>query len=130
MGLAGTSGPVQCPLPRRRNGLPGRRQFGTDVQHHLDVRAQQLLADHRALGGEALPGPVVRRTEGHAVVVDRAGQRHHLVATGIGEEMAVPAGEAVQAAHGRHHLGARSQHQVVSVGQHDLDAQVVEVLGR
>ena len=53
-----------------------------------------------ALGGEALGAAVVDRAERHAVVVDRSAcrQREHLVAAGVGEDLAAPPGERVQPA--------------------------------
>ena len=53
-------------------------------------------------GREAVGAAVVGGAEGDAVVVEAhvaAGlEREHLVAAGVGEDVAVPAGEAVEAA--------------------------------
>ena len=82
---------------------------------------------HRALRGEPLQRSVVGGAEGHPVVVDLGAQREHLKAAGVGEEVAGPAGEAVQAAERLDHLDPGPQHQVVGVGQDDLRSELVEI---
>ena len=100
------------------------------VEGHRDVRAERRLHRHRALGREALRRAVVDRAERDAVVVDReqgVAQREHLEAARVGEDRAVPAHEAVQAAELAHDLLARPQVQVVGVAEHDLRAEAREL---
>ena len=76
---------------------------------------------------------VVHGAEGDAAVVDardRVPQREDLVAARVGQHVATPAGEAVDAAELGHHLGARPQHQVVGVGQQHVDPGRLEVRAR
>ena len=47
----------------------------------------------------------------------------------VGEDRAVPAHEAVQAAEPRDALGAGAQHQVIGVGEHDVGAGGAHLLG-
>ena len=49
-------------------------------------------------------------------------QRHHLEAAGIGQDRQRPVHERVQAAERGDALGARPQHQMVGVAEHDLGA--------
>ena len=69
---------------------------------------------------EAVRRAVVGAAERHAVVVDLRVEREHLEAAGVGERQAVPAGEAAEPAEAGDDLGARPQHQVVGVAEHDL----------
>ena len=84
------------------------------------------------LGGEAVGASVVGGAEGDALVVeaDVAArlEREDLVAAGVGEHVARPVGEAVQAAERADHVGAGLEHQVVGVAEHDLHAEVGQVL--
>ena len=54
-------------------------------------------------------------------------QRHHLEAAGIGQHRAAPAGEALQAAERGDALGARPQHQMIGVAEHDIGAGVAHL---
>ena len=57
------------------------------------------------------------------------GEAHDLEAAGVREDRAVPAHEAVQAAEPGDALGAGPQHQVVGVGEHDVDAAGAQLVG-
>ena len=63
--------------------------------------------------------------ECHALVLDlaQARERHHLEAAGIGKDRQRPVHEAMQAAERGDTLGARPQHQVIGVGEHDVGAR-------
>ncbi len=69
------------------------------------------------------------RAERHRGLGDLAqlGQRHHLEAAGVGQHGAAPAGEALQAAKRRDALGARPQHQVIGVAEHDVGAGIAHL---
>ena len=110
---------------RRTAGSAGSAR--AHVERHLDVGAELFLHGDRPLGREPVAGAVVGRPEGHAVVVHVGPQGEDLVAAGVGQEMATPAGEAVETAEGGDRLGARTEHEVVGVGEHDLGAQPLEV---
>jgi hypothetical protein len=75
-----------------------------------------------ALGRELVARAVMVRAEGDASLRERAapGQRHDLVAAGIGEDGARPAHEGVEAAQPGDALGTGAEHEVVGVAQHDL----------
>ena len=104
-----------------------RRQRRADVQHHLDVAAEEHLRVDGPLGGEVVRTAVVGGGEGGALVVDAGPEREHLVAAGIGQDVAPPVGEAVEPAPAGDDLGAGPQHQVVGVAEDDLDPQALEV---
>ena len=74
------------------------RQRRADVEHHLDVGAEQLLRGDRRLRGQPVRRAVVHAAERHAVVVDLRLEREHLEAAGVGQREAVPAGEGAEAA--------------------------------
>ena len=67
--------------------------------------------------------------EGHALLLDLAQsrQREHLKSTGVGQHRAVPAHELVQTAHLANDLVARTNVQMIGVGQLDLAAELLEV---
>jgi hypothetical protein len=87
---------------------------------------------HGFLRTEEHLAAVGRRGEGHARLGDLApvGQREHLEAAGIGEDRAVPAGEAVQATVRLDDLQAGPQEQVEGVAEDDLRAEVAQSRGQ
>ena len=70
VGTAGALGPGRGPVDGEPDDLLRARQRRADVEHHLDVGAEQLLCGDRRLGREAVDRAVVRAVERHAVVVD------------------------------------------------------------
>eukprot|EP00850_Spirogloea_muscicola_P019822 SM000200S05812 [mRNA] locus=s200:28910:32367:- [translate_table: standard] len=70
-------------------------------------------------------GSTLRRIQAEARRVERA---DHLEAARVGEQGAGPVHEAVEAAEAVEQRGAGAQREVVGVGQHDLAAQVGELL--
>ena len=87
-GLAAAFGPAQRkPHGALRIGLR-TRQFHAFVELHPDVAAEQRLDLHCPLGCQHMHGPVDMRLEGDAVLVEppQFGERHDLVAAGIGED--------------------------------------------
>ena len=56
------------------------------------------------------------------------GERHDLIAAGIGQDWPVPAHEAMKAAKARDALGARPQHQMIGVAQDDVRARRLDVV--
>ena len=70
------------------------------------------------------------RLEGHAALVELAqlGERHDLEAAGIGEDRPGPVHEVMQAAERGDALGARAQHQMIGVGEHDIGAERIHIL--
>jgi hypothetical protein len=72
------------------------------VEDHHDVRAQRVLDLHRILGTMNSLSPLIgdwKRTPSFADLAQVA-QAEHLEAAGVGQDRAVPAHEAVQAAVG------------------------------
>ena len=63
-------------------------------------------------------------------MVRSLGEREDLVAARVGEHRARPAHERVDAADAPEQLGARAQHQVVGVAEHDLGADRAQIVGR
>ena len=110
----------------------GCRQLQAFVELHGDVGAEQMLDLDRALGRKFNHGAVEVGAEGHAFVLDLAQlrQRHDLEAAGIGENRPRPIHEAVQAAERCDAFSARTQHQVIGVGKHDVGAGCTHRLGR
>ncbi len=117
------------PLDGRTDDLGRTRQRRAHVEHHLDVGPEPLLHVDRDLGREPVRRAVVDALERHPVVVDLRVEREHLEPARIGERQAVPPGEAAEAAEPFDEVGARSQHQVVGVAEHDLGADLRVVGG-
>ena len=69
--------------------------------------------------------------EGDALLLDlpQGGQGEDLEAAGVREDGAVPADELVEAAHLPHHLIAGAQVEVIGVGELDLAAHFLQVVG-
>jgi hypothetical protein len=69
------------------------------------------------------------RAEGHRVLADfsQIRKRHHLKAAGIRQHRSTPTGEALQAAECGDPLGARPQHQMIGVAEHDIGAGVARL---
>ena len=124
--------PAQAQLHRAPGHLLAGRVRGALVEDHHHVRIEHLLDLHALLRTQEHPGAVGGRGEGHALLGDLAPvrQREHLEATGVGQDRAIPAGEAVQAAMGADHLQARAQVQVEGVAQDDLRAQGADLVGQ
>lgn len=74
---------------------------------------------HRHLWREPMPRAVDVALESHAVVVDVVHRRQaeHLKAAAVSEDRAVPAHEAMQAAHVANEFAAGAQVQVIRVGE-------------
>ena len=101
------------------------------VEAHGDVRAKLALDRRRELGREARELAVVHGAERDAVVVhtrDRVTQRKDLVATGVGEDRAVPTHERVEAAELADQVLAGSEVQVVRVPEDDRGAERPELV--
>ncbi len=116
-------------MARSISALLGRQPHAF-VELHGDVGTEQNLHFNGALGRQLHHGAVEMRTERHALLRDFAqrGERHHLKAAGIGEDRIRPAHEAVQPAERRDALGGRAQHQMIGIGQHDVDARGADVV--
>lgn len=100
------------------------------VEHHDDIGIQRALDAHRLLGRQEQARPVDGRGEFHAFLGDLAHalQAEDLEAAGVGQDGLVPLHEAVQAAVLFHDGGAGAQPQVEGVAQHDLRADVLELV--
>src|SRR5690606_11782474 len=91
-----------------------------------------VLNLHRALRRELDQVAVDGRTERYAVLGDLAQllEAEDLKAAGIRQDRPAPVHEAVQAAVRTHDVGPWAQHEVEGVTEHDVGAQVLELLGR
>ena len=71
------------------------------------------------------------RLENDATLVELAqlGEAHHLETAGIGKDRMRPVHEPMQAAELGDTLGARRQHQVIGVGEHDVGAERAHLAG-
>ena len=78
----------------------------------------------------SLPSIGERNRTPSSVILRRLSQAEHLEAAGVGEDRPLPVHEAVQPAMRAHDFGARPQHQMEGVAQHDLRAEALELLGR
>ncbi len=111
--------------------LTRRARIDRLVEGDRDVRAERLLDADRDLGREAVGRAVEVAAERDPIVVHDAqvAERDDLEAAGIGEDRAVPGHEPVQAAEPLDPLVARSQVQVVRVGEDDRGADLADVVG-
>ena len=121
--------PGQGALGRQPDVLLGGRQAAADVEGHLNVGPQAFLHPHGDFRGQALKRSVIGGAEGHAVVICPRCQRKDLKSAGIGEQVARPPGETVQAPQRFDHFHPGPQHQVIGVGQDDLRSEQVEIPG-
>ena len=107
----------------------GGRERRAHVEHHLDVGTEELLDGDAPLRREVVTAAVVGGAEGGAVVGDLRLEREDLEATRVGEDVTAPVGEAVETPEIGDEIGPGPQHQVVGVGQHHLDPELLEVRG-
>src|SRR5215216_5372255 len=105
---------------------------GTFIKSHDDVRAEVLLNSNRTLRREAMRRAVDVTLEGHAFIVYLAGlrKREDLEAARIGKHGIRPAHEPMQATQPSHHVVARTQVEVISIGKHKRSAQFLDLGGR
>ena len=105
--------------------------FDALVKGHGDGGAEVCLDADALLGAHEDAPPVQVGGEGDPLLGDLAqlGQAEHLEAAAVGQDGAVPAGELVQPAQVGHQLVPRAQVEVVGVAEHDLGADLFEVLG-
>jgi hypothetical protein len=127
MGLAGPSRPGEGPVGGQANLGVRRREAAADVESHLDVGPEALLDVDRALGRQAVGRAVVGGAESDSVIVDPGTEGKDLVAPGVGQYQAVPAGEAVEPPEDLDGLHPRTEHEVIGVGQHDRRTQRFQV---
>ena len=128
--VAAALGPAQAELHRGARDRLGGRVRGALVEDHHHVRIQHLLDAHALFRTQEHTGPVGRRGEGHALLGDLAavGQREHLETAGVGQNRAIPAREAVQAAVVGDHVQARAQVQMEGIAEDDLRTQRADLL--
>jgi hypothetical protein len=102
------------------------------VEGHEDVAAELQLQPGRLLRRQLLPAAVEVAAEDRALLADLAllGERVDLEAAGVGEEVALPGHEAVQAAHLPDEVGARPQHEMIGVAEDDLRPDLAQVVRR
>ena len=108
------------------------RVLHTLVKSHGNGGAQVGLDLHTLFRPHEDAVAVQMGSKGHALFVDLAqfGQTEHLESAAVGQDGAVPAGELVQTAQVGHQLVAGAQMEMVGVAQHDLCADVLQVMGR
>ena len=101
------------------------------VKGHGDVAAQIGLDLHGLLRSHEDPTSVDMGGEGDALLryLTQAGQRKDLKSAAVGEDGAIPVHKPVQSAQLPHHPVSRPQVEVVGVGQLDLTAQRLQVVG-
>ena len=101
------------------------------VKGHGDGGAQIGLDPDALLRAHKDAAAVQMGGKGDPLLGDLAqlGQAEHLEAAAVGQDRPVPAGELVQPAHLGHQLVSRAEMQVVGVAEHDLGADLLEVLG-
>ena len=102
------------------------------IKGHGDGRAKICLDLHTLLRPHEDAVTVQMGGEGHALLGDltQLCQTEHLKSAAVGQDRAVPAGKFVQTAHIRYQLIAGTQMQMVGVAQHDLCADIFQILRR
>jgi hypothetical protein len=122
--MPGALGPAQRQLHRALDIGALRRQPHAFIHLHGDVGAEQALHLDRALRRQLDFCAIDMRAEGHGPLADLAQirQRHHLEAAGIRQHRPAPGGESLQAAERGDPFGARPQHQMIGIPQHDVGA--------
>ncbi len=122
--VAATLRPAHRQLHRARDLVARAVSARAFVERHDDVRAEQPLDLHRALGGEHVLAAVDVAAKLHAFLGQLAqlGKAHHLIAAAVGQDRARPVHELVQAAEPRDALGAGAQHEVIGIAEDDVGA--------
>ena len=123
--------PAQRQLHRAFDFRRLSRQLEAFVELHLDVGAELALNLDRPLGREHVARAVEVRLELGSLLGDAAdlGEAHDLEPARVGEDRPVPAHEPVQPAEAGDALRARAQHQVIGVGENDVGAGGLHLLG-
>ncbi len=98
------------------------------IEGHDDVGAEADLRGHGALWAEEVRGAIEMRAKGDAFLGDFAQivQAEHLEAAGIGEDRARPCHETVQASELADGLDSRTQIEVISVAEKNLNPEFLE----
>ena len=104
----------------------------TLVKGHGDGGTEICLDLHTFLRTHEDAVAVEVRGKGHALLGDLAQlcQTEYLKSAAVGQDRPVPAGKPVQAAHIRYQLVAGTQMQMVGIAQHDLRADILQILRR
>ena len=111
--------------------LIGGRIFDTLIKGHSDIRAQIGLDAHGLLRAHKDPPTIDVGGEGDTLLRDfpQPGEGKDLKSTGISEDGAIPVHKLVQTTHLPHHVIAGAQMEVIGVGELDLAADLLEVVG-
>ena len=123
--------PTEGPLTGGLHILVGGRVLHALVKGHGDVGAQVGLDAHGLLRPHEDTPAVDVGGEGDSLLRDlpQSGERKDLEAAGVGEDGTVPVHEFVKSPHLPHHVVAGPQVEVVGVGELDLAADLLEVVG-
>ena len=94
----------------------------TFIEGHDDVRPDDALDVHRALGGEQVWTAVDMAAEGHALLLDLAvlGQAVDLIASGVRQDGPVPPHESMESSPLLQHVQSRPEVKVIGVAQDDV----------
>uniref|UniRef100_A0A182N6C0 Uncharacterized protein n=1 Tax=Anopheles dirus TaxID=7168 RepID=A0A182N6C0_9DIPT len=131
--------PVGCDAPvqpadrsvhRFLHARSRRGRFHHIVQLHHYVRPDRVLDLHAAFRCQHTLATVVRTLEPYALLGDfgQLQQRHHLEATGIGQQRSRPTHELVQTARLFQHVRPGAHSQVVGVAEHYAAVQLEQLL--
>ena len=125
----GALGPAQRQLHRAFDVVAVGWQPHAFVHLHGNVGAEQALHLDRALRRQLDLRAIDMRAERHRLLADLAqiGKRHHLEAAGIRQHRPAPAGEFLQAPERGDPFGARPEHQVIGVPEHDIGARLAHL---
>ena len=123
-GVFASFGPAHGHFDRFFHRFVSGRQLDAFVQTHGDVGIELMLDFHRLFGRQEIFFAVNVRTELHPFFAQfaQAGQAHDLKTAGIGQNRLRPVHKLVQAAHFFHQIGARTEHQMISVAEQYLRA--------
>lgn len=123
--------PAEGTLTRGLYILIGGRVFDALIKGHGDVRAQIGLNTHGLLRTHEDTPAIDVGGKGNALFRDlpQPGEGKDLKAAGVGEDRAVPVHEFVKSSQLPHHIVSGTQVEVVGVGELDLAADLLEVMG-
>ena len=123
--------PTHGELHRGLGLFGSRRKRRAFIQHHADIGTQQRLYLNTAFGRQHMLAAIEMALKAHPVLAHfgQFGQRHDLKTAAIGKYRPVPLHEILQTTQGRHLLRAGAQHQMVSVAQHNIGAQLAHLVG-
>ena len=114
-----------------QNIVSGSRIFNTFIKSHTNIRTQIRLDLHALLRAHKDFPSINMRSKIHALFLNfpQRGQAEYLESTGVRKDWAIPSHKLMQTAALLHQCIARTQMQMISIGQFHLAANIFQIFG-